>query len=175
MGLPALLKRLVGKLGDIADMPFNEGMIQRESDRLGNGHGEPSISDYYRRPNYRHSSPVVCPYCGGAAKLADSKLVYGQSYGFIYLCSNWPNCDSYVGVNRVTGKPLGTLANAELRGYRKQAHAVFDITWKSGKMTRTKAYEKLAHTLGLPPDKTHIGMFNIETCKKVIAVFDTER
>ena len=55
---------------------------------------------------------VMCPYCGERAVYTNSKEVYGRSYGMIYLCRP---CDAYVGVHDGTAKPLGRLANAELR------------------------------------------------------------
>lgn len=60
---------------------------------------------------------VICPYCRAKAELRDSEFVYGdRNYGKIYVCSNYPICDAYVGVHKGTqDKPKGTLANAELR------------------------------------------------------------
>ena len=58
----------------------------------------------------RQSKPVdypVCPYCGAVSILTDSKVVYGKSYGMIYLCRNYPKCDAYVGVHKRTNEPLG--------------------------------------------------------------------
>lgn len=66
---------------------------------------------------------VYCDYCGRQAEYVDSKVVYGKSYGMMYLCRN---CMAYVGVHKGTDKPLGRLANAELRYWKKRAHAVFD-------------------------------------------------
>ena len=36
---------------------------------------------------------VFCDYCGTKADLVDSSVIYGKSYGDIYLC---PNCGAYV-------------------------------------------------------------------------------
>ena len=55
---------------------------------------------------------VYCDYCGRETEYVDSKVIYGKSYGKIYLCRN---CMAYVGVHKGTDKPLGRLANAELR------------------------------------------------------------
>ena len=66
---------------------------------------------------------VYCDYCGRETEYVDSKVIYGKSYGKIYLCRN---CMAYVGVHKGTDKPLGRLANAELRNWKKAAHAVFD-------------------------------------------------
>lgn len=114
---------------------------------------------------------VICPYCGSQAELVDGSRVYGEGFRDrfkIYLCPNWPNCDSYVGTHGGGKVPLGRMANAELRHWKKQAHAAFDQLWKSGKMGRHKAYGKLSRYLEKPPEETHIGMFDIPDCKKVI-------
>ena len=59
---------------------------------------------------------VYCDYCGRETEYVDSKVIYGKSYGKIYLCRN---CMAYVGVHKGTDKPLGRLANAELRNWKK--------------------------------------------------------
>ena len=51
-----------------------------------------------------------------------------------------------------------------------RAHDAFDPIWKSRKMSRKKAYSWLAEKLKLPEEKTHIGMFDIGMCKKVIEI-----
>lgn len=64
----------------------------------------------------------------------------------------------------------GTLANNELREYRKQAHYWFDRLWQQPtKITsRYKAYGWLAYQMHLKREDTHIALFEIEQCKKVI-------
>lgn len=74
-----------------------------------------------------------CPYCDGMPVYVDSSLVYGRSYGMIYLCHP---CNAWVGVHKGTNKPLGRLANAELREAKKAAHEAFDKIWKSGSSSR---------------------------------------
>ena len=103
---------------------------------------------------------VYCDYCGRETEYVDSKVIYGKSYGKIYLCRN---CMAYVGVHKGTDKPLGRLANAELRNWKKAAHAVFDPLWKYGRFRghRNAAYAWLAQKMGLPVEKTHIGMFDV--------------
>lgn len=80
---------------------------------------------------------VFCDYCGERAEFVDSKIVYGKSYGKIYLCRK---CMAYVGVHKGTDIPLGRLANAELRYWKKAAHAAFDPIWKYGLKKRNEAY-----------------------------------
>lgn len=117
---------------------------------------------------------VFCDYCGRRAEYVDSEVVYGRSYGMIYLCRA---CNAYVGVHKGTDRPLGRLANAELRHWKKAAHAEFDPLWQYGRFKgrRKAAYRWLSEKMGLPEDETHIGMFDIDRCKRVIEICRTER
>lgn len=117
---------------------------------------------------------VYCDYCGWKAEFVDSKVIYGRSYGMVYLCRN---CMAYVGVHKGTAKPLGRLANAQLRYWKKQAHAAFDPLWQYGQFKghRNVAYAWLAERMRLPVEQIHIGMFDVGDCKRVIAICNTER
>lgn len=113
---------------------------------------------------------VTCPYCGKLAEYVDSAEVYhGTSYGMIYLCRP---CKAYVGVHRGTDQPLGRLADADLRRWKRAAHAAFDPLWQRGPFQhrRQAAYHWLAQQMGLPVEQTHIGMFDIDHCKTVISI-----
>lgn len=85
----------------------------------------------------------------------------------IYYCKA---CQAYVGVHKGTNKPLGILANAELRGWKKRAHFYFDRLWKSKIMTRAQAYKWLSEQLNKNIAQTHIGMFDVDDCKRVVDV-----
>lgn len=62
------------------------------------------------------------------------------------------------------------MANKELREWKKKAHAAFDPHWKSKKWKRSYCYQLLAERMGIDPKLCHIGMFDIEECKKVIEI-----
>lgn len=117
---------------------------------------------------------VYCDYCGRRTEYVDSAAVYGKSYGMIYLCRH---CNAYVGVHKGTDKPLGRLANSELRCWKKAAHNAFDPLWKYGSFRgrRRAAYQWLSERLGLPIEKTHIGMFDVGLCKEAIQICLAER
>jgi len=117
---------------------------------------------------------VSCPYCGQQAEYVDSAVIYGRSYGMVYLCRQ---CDAYVGVHKGTDQPLGRLANRELRRWRNRAHAMFDPLWQKGRFRRRRndAYAWLAEKMGLPKEETHIAMFNVPQCKQVIQIMNDER
>jgi len=114
-----------------------------------------------------------CPYCGLKPDYVDSKVVYGKSYGMIYYCKD---CDAYVGVHHGTSKrSLGRLADRDLRHAKKRAHFYFDQLWKTateqgrGKgKSRKLAYAWLRDKIGTPKKFTHIGMFDIDLCNKVV-------
>ena len=128
------------------------------------------------------SHAVVCPYCSHSAQLVDSAEVYhGRSYGPIYLCRP---CQAWVGVHKGTTTPLGRLANQELRTWKRRAHAAFDPLWQK-KLTirrqqrgptykkhyaRGSGYRWLAEQLGIPRDDCHIGMFDVDVCKRVVEI-----
>lgn len=123
----------------------------------------------------KEEKPTICRYCGSPVVYTSNAEIYGKEYGTgkCYLCRN---CRAFVGVHPGTDTPLGTLANEELREWRKEAHFWFDRIWKKPTRitTRYNAYGYLAKKMGLPREETHIGMFEIEQCKKVIE-FSKER
>ena len=92
-------------------------------------------------------SGKICPYCGNPTEYVDSSVIYGRSYGMIYLCRD---CRAYVGVHKGTDQALGRLANAELREAKKDAHLWLSIQ------------------LGIPREICHIGMFDVKDCKRVV-------
>lgn len=110
---------------------------------------------------------LVCPYCNKPSKFVDSIIIYkARSYGMIYHCAD---CDAYCGVHKGTDKSLGRLANKELREAKKQAHYFFDMIWKEPLklIPRSEAYGYLSRWMSLPPELTHIGMFDVAQCKDV--------
>jgi len=112
---------------------------------------------------------VLCPYCGKRAVLTTSKEIYGKDYGPVYLCKckkEW----AYVGCHPGTTKPLGRLADAQLRAAKKGAHRVFDKLWKRKGGNRKKAYAWLAKQLDIPGKECHIGEMDVDLCMRVIEV-----
>lgn len=119
---------------------------------------------------------LVCPYCGSKTELVDSSIIYGKSYGMIYICKS---CKAYVGVHNGTNNALGRLANKELREARKEAHFYFDQISKTGLINqiwreyipnlsnRNKAYLWLSIQMNIDKEICHIGMFDIEQCRFV--------
>jgi Protein of unknown function (DUF3268). len=141
--------------------------------------------------------PPICPYCEKTAKLVDSNLIYKPTQDFfnkfkpfngvimMWACEDYPKCDAYVGCHPKSTIPLGTLANAELRTWRKKSKSPFERLWKEGHIHnfypqiskdeyRSYAYIWLSKKLELDPDLTHFGMFDLSTCMKVYELFKEE-
>ncbi len=117
------------------------------------------------------SQTIKCPYCGSNAVLRNASYVYGDNAipSRLYVCSNYPRCNSYVGVHEGTLTPKGTLANGELRHKRIEAHHIFDLIRKNGIMTKKNAYLWMQVKFGLSKDKAHIAKFNESMCDRLIA------
>lgn len=112
---------------------------------------------------------VSCPYCQEPARLVTGKEIYSHRADLhalpIYACLP---CGAHVGCHPGTTRPLGRLANAELRKAKMAAHAAFDPIWKSGQMKRKQAYRWLAEQLGIAVNDCHIGEFEADMCKRVV-------
>lgn len=113
--------------------------------------------------------PTRCRYCGREVVFTSNAEIYGKEYGNgkCYLCRN---CKAFVGVHTGTTIPLGTLANDALRKARNKAHNEFDKLWKQPTriMKRLDAYKWLSKEMGLKIEETHIALFEIEQCEKVV-------
>lgn len=116
-------------------------------------------------------SELLCPYCGAPAKLVGGDTIYPHRDD-LYSKKFWhcASCKAYVGCHPGTVKPLGRLADAELRKAKMAAHGAFDPIWREGSMTRRDAYAWLAKALNLTPDDCHMGMFDQDMCQKVVDV-----
>ena len=115
---------------------------------------------------------MKCPYCGKEAVLKDSSIIYGHSYGMVYICSDYPKCDAYVGVHKNSSRmiPLGRMANRELRERKKAVHSLLDPLWRNNLMSRKKAYSRLREGMDLDSDECHVGKFDEKACEKAMDV-----
>ena len=86
----------------------------------------------------------------------------------LYVCKNYPVCDSYVRVQRGTKIPLGTVANRELRELRAEAPRQFDKLYKHGYMSKHDAYQWLGGILSVPAKQAHIAQLSLLSCNLVI-------
>lgn len=121
---------------------------------------------------------IACPYCGNYAKITDGKEIYPKiptlAKKLFYKCDP---CNAYVGCHGSSDKPLGTLANTQLRGLRSSAHSAFDSLWRGGgrAMTRSDAYRWLQSEMNLSSDDCHIGQFDDTQCRRVVSIILQDR
>lgn len=112
---------------------------------------------------------MKCQYCLEDADLVTGDVIYPHlpylHHKKFYRCVP---CKAHVGCHPNSDRPLGRLANAELRRWKQAAHSVFDPLWKSGGMKRSEAYKWLADMLCIHKKQCHIGSFDIDMCKRVI-------
>lgn len=110
---------------------------------------------------------IICNICGSTnVNLVSNSYIYGKEYGkypYVYLCSN---CKAYVGVHP-NNKPLGILADDEMRTLRKQCHDLFDKKWNT-KKERTEQYNVLGSKLGLEKGKCHFSWMNKNELRNAI-------
>jgi hypothetical protein len=129
----------------------------------------------------------VCPYCDQKAKLlraGETGYPYEarhpdevRDYGPMWTCVP---CQAWVGVHANSRRhvPLGRLANAELRQWKSNVHAVFDPLWQAKVRrdgcnkfeARNAGYKWLAGELGIDVKECHVGMFDIERCRRAIEI-----
>lgn len=85
------------------------------------------------------------------------------SYGGLWRCET-SGCTV-----RCWAGSTSTPADKVTRDARIAAHEMFDGWWHKARVRRGTAYKQLAEYLRLPQDQTHIGMFDAEQCRDVIA------
>jgi len=110
---------------------------------------------------------VLCPYCNSPAVWVENKVVYGRNYGKSYMMWHCPKCEASIGCHNNTKRPLGTMANKELKKMRNLAHEAIDPLWKEMGMSRKDVYEALGKIFGY---KVHVGSADMKTCQRLIGV-----
>lgn len=125
------------------------------------------------QPKAVHVAAPACPYCGGDAEMVTGEVLYPHRPDLhakrFWRCAP---CDAYVGCHAPGQgygdgtRPLGRLANAELRAAKLATHAAFDPLWRDGHLSRKDAYSWLAAGLGIRVDKCHVGLFTVAECQR---------
>ena len=117
---------------------------------------------------------INCPYCGAPAICRPANTVHGsntwQKSSHLYICSHWPDCDSYVAAHKKNLQPMGSLANKSLRHKRIQAHQALEELRQNRHMEKWAVYIWLEMKLKLSPDEAHIAMFSEAMCDKLISI-----
>ena len=127
-----------------------------------------------KKKKTRRQQTIRCPYCGAIADLRPASEIYGDpnAEGVLFVCRNYPGCKSYVHVYPGTNRPLGPLANGDLRHLRIVAHRKFDLIWQKGVMSRQQAYRWMADFFCIPLREAHIGQFSEYRCQELIRKCD---
>ena len=125
-------------------------------------------------------TPPICPYCNSASVLVGGNAIYPHRPD-LYQLNFWQcaPCDAYVGCHKKGAHangaisdgtlPLGRLADKALRTAKTKAHAAFDPLWKERRFkSRKRAYNWLAQELRITPHECHIGLFDLDLCRKVV-------
>lgn len=110
---------------------------------------------------------IECPYCGGEAELVDSKEIYHKSYGNTWICKP---CDAYVGCLKGSKKPLGRLANKELRHWRVRAYDMIKSKKTVDQCTINQVYRWLARKMQLPIEECRVVNFTVEQCRDAVKI-----
>lgn len=118
----------------------------------------------------------ICPYCKAFSLKVSGEVIYPHRKDLFkltfYQCTP---CKAHVGCHGTSDKPMGRLANLELRKAKNSAHRHFDQLWKSCGMKRPDAYKWLASELGIDGGDCHIGMFDVATCENVTYLSNKKR
>lgn len=119
----------------------------------------------------KHNKSIKCPYCGSKAILRNSSYVHGSNSlkdEYLYVCSHYPECNSYVSVNKKTLEPKGILANGDLRHKRIEAHKLINIILDLHIMKKNQIYKYLQAKFSLNKTQTHIAKFTDYMCEQTI-------
>lgn len=128
----------------------------------------------------------TCGSCSAIARLTTGLEIYPHRFDLhekqIWKCDG---CGGYVGCHPGTTNPLGTPAKWDLRNARRILHnEMIDPLWKTAdscglytpedekarhkirRSARGRVYGYLAQKLGMQRTEIHVGMFDIETCRR---------
>jgi len=113
----------------------------------------------------------ICNYCGDFSEKVTGKEIYPHRKDLYCMTFYRCNCQpggAYVGCHGTSEKPLGRLANKELRQAKSAAHRAFDPLWRHKLMKRQEAYKWLGKQMNKAGSDCHIGMFDVSECRKVV-------
>lgn len=109
-------------------------------------------------------------HCGRTAVLRSAEGICRthRPGAMVYVCPDYPNCNSFVMAHPKTLEPMGSLAGPKLRRLRYDAHCAFDQLYKTGLMSRQEAYRWLSYIVQAPMAHAHIGHLGEYYCEIVI-------
>ncbi|MEM6623881.1 MAG: zinc-finger-containing protein [Pseudomonadota bacterium] len=119
------------------------------------------------------AKPPPCMHCDQVARKTTGQEVYPRRPDLwekvIWKCDG---CGAYCGCHPGSSTPLGYPANAETRRARMLLHnKMLDPLWKKQRKGRRRyarnmVYAFLSAELGMPGERTHTAMWDVETCRK---------
>ena len=131
-----------------------------------------SISPYMDHLQIVEKKADKCPYCSGKLIIRDADEIYTDkgSNEKLFVCSNYPKCDTYTRATLFNGKltPVAIPGNKQLRNLRAEAHYYFDKISELGILSRTDSYKWLSERLELKYVHSHIGEFSEYQCIQTI-------
>jgi hypothetical protein len=130
-------------------------------DKQSNGHPEPPTDEYPPDP------PEVCRYCRSPVHLVSAEKVFpGTNLSAnLYFCEG---CGARVGVHEGTGEPVGYLADAELRRWRRVLHQALDPLRREARWYPEPVHELIQDALDVPEERAHVAMLSIREIKNMI-------
>ena len=93
---------------------------------------------------------IWCVECNNkvVGRLTTGREIYGPQSYFkrkrFWICDH---CKNYVGCHKSDPRPLGMIANPELRAARQDIHRLLDPIWQDNGVSRTRVYRRLAKLL----------------------------
>ena len=73
---------------------------------------------------------LYCPYCKRPGVLRPAAYVYGDNNldpeKYLYVCSGYPSCDSYIGAHKKSMRPMG---NMRMTPQKEQTEAMGNRPW----------------------------------------------
>lgn len=124
-------------------------------------------------------TPPACPYCHETAKLAS---ISETGVPFVHDRNIWrcytPNCDSWIGVRRddPLSRPIGTMANPELRALRNLVRQILRGGNGSGSISGprfNKRLKEIAAQLGLR-GKLNVSALSKPQCLAALKIINPE-
>lgn len=66
------------------------------------------------------------------------------------------------------------LTSTETTQARAEAHAAFDVLWRTGRMSRKRAHRWLRISMNVPEHEAHICRFDVAQCRQLLVLVERE-
>ncbi len=120
---------------------------------------------------------IYCCGCNSevAARLTNGAEIYPHRSD-LHSLKFWKcdGCGDAVGCHKSGSKgtrPLGVIANREIKDWRIKIHAKLDPLWKQGAFSRNGLYRSVSKRMGIEACHT-AELTTVDDCKKVLLILD---